>query len=161
MRPQDFKRNTFIDVLKKKSVKKILTDKSIIIKEIIQKDFYVSDISSLDSFKNNSIIFLKSNAVDKFLSNLNSNLNYSIHAFIESPNITNKKIKSYTLVNNLKSAYNIIINNFLIHPDHLNYKDKFTKKKNSLISVNANIHKSSIIGNNCVIGKGVIIGSRG
>ena len=158
MRPQDFKRNTFIDVLKKKSLKKILTDKSIIINEIIQKDFYVSDISSPDSFKNNSIIFLKSNAVDKFLSNLNSNLNYSIHAFIESPNITNKKIKSYTLVNNLKSAYNIIINNFLIHPDHLNYKDKFIKNKNSLISVNANIHKSSIIGNNCVIGKGVIIG---
>ena len=158
MRPQDFKRNTFIDVLKKKSVKKILTDKSIIINELIPKNFYISDISSPDSFKDNSIIFLKSNAVDKFISNLNSHLNHSIHAFIESSKITNKKIKSYTLVNNLKTAYNIIINNLFIHSDHLNYNDKFTKKKNSLISVNANIHKSSIIGNNCVIGKGVIIG---
>ena len=129
MRPQDFKRNTFIDVLKKKPLKKILTDKSIIIKEIIQKDFYVSDISSPDSFKDNSIIFLKSNAVDKFISNLNSHLNHSIHAFIESSKITNKKIKSYTLVNNLKTAYNIIINNLFIHSDHLNYNDKFTKKK--------------------------------
>ena len=158
MRPQDFRRNTFIDIFKKKTIKNILTDKSIIINEIIPKNFHVSDISSPDSFKNNSIIFLKSKAVNKFLSNFNSNLNYSIHAFIETSDMINEKIKSYTLVNNLKSAYTIIINNLFIHPDHLNYKDKFIKKNNSLISVNANIHKSTIIGNNCVIGKGVIIG---
>ena len=158
MRPQDFKRNTFIDILKKKSIKNILKDKSIIINEFIPKNFNILDISSPDILKKNSIIFLKSNAVDKFISNLNSHLNYSIHAFIESSKITNKKIKSYTLVNNLKTAYTIIINNLFIHSDHLNYKDKFIKKNNSFISVNANIHKSSIIGNNCVIGKGVTIG---
>ena len=158
MRPQDFKRNTFFDALKKKSLKNILTDESIIIKKNIHKNFFVSEISTPDNLKDDSIIFLKSNSVDKYLSNLNSNLNYSIHAYIEYPDIVNKKIKSYTLVNNLKSAYNIIINNFIIHPDHLNYKDKFINNKNSFISVKANIHKTSIIGNNCVIGKGVIIG---
>jgi UDP-3-O-[3-hydroxymyristoyl] glucosamine N-acyltransferase len=158
MGSQDFKRNTFFDIIKKKSLKNILTDKSIILENNINKNFFVSDISTPNNLKNNSIIFLKSGAIDLFLSNLKSNSDYSIHVFIESSHIVNKKIKSYTLVNNLKSAYNIIINNFLIHPDHLNYKDKFIKKNNTFISVKANIHKSSIIGNNCVIGKGVRIG---
>jgi UDP-3-O-[3-hydroxymyristoyl] glucosamine N-acyltransferase len=158
MRPQDFKRNSFFDLLRKKSIKNILTDKSIIVKKNIQNNFFVLDVSTPDNLKNNSIIFLKSDMLDKFLINLNSNSNYSIHAFIESSHIPQKKIESYTLVNNLKFAYNNVINNFLIHPEHLNYKDKFIKNKNSFISVKANIHKTSIIGNNCVIGKGVIIG---
>ena len=158
MRHQDFKRITFFDILKKKSIKSILTDKSIILKNNIQKNFFVLDVSTPDNLKNNSIIFLKSDAIDSYLSNLKSNSNYSIHAFIESPYIANKKIQSFTLVNNLKSAYNMIINNLFIHPDHLSYKDKFVKYKNSFISTKANIHNSSIIGNNCVIGKGVKIG---
>ena len=158
MKPKAFKRNTFFDVLNKKSIKNILTDESIIIKNNIHKNFFVSDVSTLDNLKNNSIIFLKLDTLDKYLLKLNSNYSYPIHAFIESSQINNKKIKSFTLVNNLKLAYNNIINNFLIHPDHLNYKDEFIKNQNSFISSKANIHKSSIIGNNCVIGKGVIIG---
>ena len=158
MTPQEFKRETFFKVLKKKSVKNILTDHSVIIEKKILKNFSVSDISTPNNLKNNSIIFLKLDAVDKFLLNLNSSPSYLIHAFIDSSHIINKKVQSYTLVNNLKSAYNNIINNFIIHPDHLSYKDKFIKTKNSFISSKANIHKSSIIGNNCVIGKGVIIG---
>jgi UDP-3-O-[3-hydroxymyristoyl] glucosamine N-acyltransferase len=158
MRHRGFKRNNFFDILKKKSLKNILTDKSIILENNIQNNFFVSDVSTPDNLKNNSIIFLKSDAVDLFLSNLKSNSDYSIHVFIESSYIVSKKIQSYTLVNNLKSAYNIIINNLLIHPDHLSYKDRFVKNKNSFISIKANIHKSSKIGNNCVIGKGVKIG---
>ena len=158
MKPKTFKRNTFFDVLSKKSIKNILTDQSIIIKKNIHKNFFVSDISTPDNLKNNSIIFLKQDSIDKYLLKLNSNLSYSIHVFIESSQINNKKIKSYTLVNNLKSAFNNTINNFIINPDHLSYKDKFIKNQNSFISSKANIHKSSIIGNNCVIGKGVIIG---
>ena len=126
---KQFKRNNFFDILKKKSINNILTDETIIVKKNIIKNFYVTDISTPDNLKNNSIIFLKSDAIDKFILNLKSNPSYSIHAFIETSHITNKKIHSYTLVNNLKSAYTNIINNFLIHPDHLNYKDKFIKKK--------------------------------
>jgi UDP-3-O-[3-hydroxymyristoyl] glucosamine N-acyltransferase len=153
-----FKRHTFFDIKNKISIKNILTDNSLIYKNNVSNNFIVKDVSTPYNLKNNSIIFLHNEMVENFSSAVNLNKNYKIHAFLESNAIVNKKIKSYTLVSNLKLAYNNIINNFIIHSDHLNYKDKFIKIKNSLISVNANIHKSSIIGNNCVIGKGVVIG---
>ena len=156
MKSGTFKRNDFFDIIKKKSITNILTDRSLIVKSNILKNFTVSDVSTPDDLKNNSIIFLRKGMINLYSSNINSN--YKIHAFVELGSIINKKIKSYTVVTNLKSAYNNIVNNLVIHPDHLNYKDNFIKNKNSFISKKANIHKSTLIGNNCVIGKGVVIG---
>ena len=153
-----FERSTFFNIQKNQSIKNLLTDTSLIVKNKILDNFIVNEVSTPENLVNNSIIFLNEDMVDKFSLNMNQNLNYKIHAFIYSKEINKNKIKSYTLVNNLKSAYSNVINNLIIHPDHLNYKDKFSKIKNSFISIKANIHKSCIIGNNCVIGKGVIIG---
>ncbi|MDB4184044.1 UDP-3-O-(3-hydroxymyristoyl)glucosamine N-acyltransferase [Alphaproteobacteria bacterium] len=154
---KNYERNTFFDINKKITVKYILSDISLVIKEKILTNFIVSDVSTPDNLKNNSIIFLKKEKIKSFTSN-NISLNLSIHAFVETDEIIELNINSYTLVNNLISSYNNIINNFIIHPDHFLYKDKFFKKKNSFISSKSKINKSVKIGNNCVIGKGVIIG---
>jgi UDP-3-O-[3-hydroxymyristoyl] glucosamine N-acyltransferase len=151
-----FKRNNFFDILKKKTIINILTNRSLIVENNILKNFTVLDVSTPDDLRNNSIIFLQKDMIETF--SLNTNSNYKIHAFIETGSIISKNINSYTLVNNLRLAYNNIINNFVIHPDHLNYNDFFIKNKNSFISKKAIIHKSSLVGNNCVIGKGVVIG---
>jgi UDP-3-O-[3-hydroxymyristoyl] glucosamine N-acyltransferase len=156
MDSKSYKRNTFFNISKKISLKNILSNRSLVIKEKILTNFIPIDVSTPDNLKNNSIIFLKSDKVDTLIPYNNTNL--KIHAFIESKALANLKIDSFTFVNNLSSAYNNIINNFIIHPDHNLYKDKFIKKNNSYISTNAKIHKSVKIGNNCVIGKGVIIG---
>jgi UDP-3-O-[3-hydroxymyristoyl] glucosamine N-acyltransferase len=153
---KSYKRNTFFDISKKIPIKNLLSNRSLVIKEKILTNFIPIDISTPDNLKNNSIIFLKNDKI-KSLTSYN-NLHLKIHAFIESKTIDNLKIDSFTLVNNLKTTYNNIINNFIIHPDHGLYKDKFIKKNNSYISAKAKIHKSVKIGNNCVIGKGVIIG---
>jgi len=158
MHINNFKRNNFYKFTKNQSLNQILIDKSLIIKNFIVKNFKVLDISAPNNLKNNSIIFLNKKNINEFIKNLNFNNKITIHAISDSKEIINSKIKSFTLVNDLKLTYNNIINNLIIHSDHILYKDKFLKKKNCYISDNCTIHKSVKLGNNCVIGKGVIIG---
>ncbi len=158
MQINNFKRNNFYNFKKNQFLIQILTDKSLIIKNNIIKNFKVSDISTPNNLKNNSIIFLDNKNINEFVKNLNLTKKITIHVLSDSKEIINNEIKSYTLVSDLKLSYNNIINNLIIHPDHIFYKDNFLKKKNSYISDNCTIHKTVKIGNNCVIGKGVIIG---
>jgi len=104
-----FKRHTFYDITKKQTLINILTDSSLIIKNNILKNFTVHDVSTPDNLKNNSIIFLNDDMINKFSLNIYNKIDYKIHVIIESKNFLNKKISSYTLVNNLKSAYNILL----------------------------------------------------
>ena len=155
MNNKNFIRNTFFDI-RKTSLTRLLSDRTLVIKDKVLINFKPIDISTPDNLKNNSIIFLNNDKIKTFISKNYSNL--KIHAFIESDLTNNLNINSYTLVNNLKSSYINIINNIIIHPDHNLYNDRFIKKKNSLLSVKSEIHKSVKIGNNCIIGKGVVIG---
>mgnify|MGYP006081597071 CR=1 FL=1 len=153
----NFKRNSFYKFSKNQFLNNILTDKSLLVLNSMPKIFKVTDVSTPNNLKNHSIIFLNKKNINYFNNYLDTNKKTIIHVFSDVKEITDYQIKSFTLVNNLKLAYNNIINNLLIHPDHFLYKDKFIKKKNSFISANSIIHKSVKIGNNCVIGQGVKI----
>ena len=50
-----FKRHNFFDILKKKSIINLLTNRSLIVKNIILKNFTISDVSTPDDLRNNSI----------------------------------------------------------------------------------------------------------
>ena len=154
----NFKRDTFYQLSKKCLLSDILRNNSTLIKNNIPNNFKVSDISSLNNLKQNSIFFLNKLNIDRFIKNFNKHNTNFIHFISDSKEITKLKNISYSLVSDISLAYNIIINNFLTHPEHLLYKDKFLKKNNSFVSDNCTIHNSVKIGNGCVIGKGVIIG---
>ena len=131
------------------NINKILNN--LIINQKINNSFQISNVSSLEKIKANSILFLK----NEFK---NANLD-SIHI------ITDNKLfydtsshNNITLVKDLDHSYNAIINHIFYHEDQIDFIDEFLKIGNSYISKYANIHKSSIIFNNCIIGRGVKIG---
>ena len=121
-------------------------------KRLVNK-FKISDVSSLDILRKNSILFLDNEP--KF-----SKLNFDNILLITSKVkiFNNKKLKNCILVNNLNYSWNTIINHIYSHEDDLKYSDDFIYNNNSYISKNAKIDPSSKIFNNCVIGKGVEIG---
>ncbi|MAV83034.1 MAG: UDP-3-O-(3-hydroxymyristoyl)glucosamine N-acyltransferase [Pelagibacteraceae bacterium] len=148
-----FNRNNFYE-FKKINLKSLISKNSMLNNSIINNNFKINEISTLNNIRNNSLLFLSKKHQNKLNQFLN---NKSVHIITDSINLNNKKLNSYSVVDNLKIAYNSIINSIITHPDHILYKDKFIKKNNSFISSYCKIHKSVKIGNNCTIGKGVKI----
>lgn len=119
----------------------------------IKNKFKILEISSLNIFRKNSILFL-----DKHIDLSNINFN-NILIITENENIfNNSKINNCILVNNLNDSWTDIINQIYQHEDCIDYDDDFIYKNNSYISKNSKIDKSTKISNNCIIGKGVEIG---
>ncbi len=126
----------------------------IIIQSKIEDNFEISDISSLNNQRKNSILFLN----DK---NPNDILTDDILIITDNQTLfKNNKFNNIILTNSLNTFYNDIINFFISHDDSINYKDEFDFINGSYISKFSNIKKDVFIGNNCVIGRGVTIGSK-
>ena len=111
----------------------------------------IDNISSLENYKSNSVIFLKS---------INFNFdNKDCHIVTDNLDLyKNQHYLNITLVKNLNYSYNTIVNHIYYHEDSLGYFDEFKFIKNSHISIYSEIDPSTIISNNCVIGRGVKIG---
>lgn len=150
---KNFNRSIFFPIKKKlsiESINELLAD--IILSNTINKNFDINNISSLSNIRNNSIIFVdKEIKIEEYNDKL-------IH--IISSNIKNKNYyKSITVVNNLNTAYNTILNNMFYHEDQIGYQDDFNFINGSYISKFSDVDKSCFIGKNCVISRGVKIGS--
>ena len=118
----------------------------------INDEFEITDISSYENIKKNSVLFLNR---DVTIPN-----DILILLITDKKNIfKNSGYKNIILVDDVSMTYRDIINFMYIHEDNIDFKDTFIKISNSYISKSAKIHKTTIIGNNCVIGKGVEIGS--
>ncbi len=147
-----FKRSDFFPTKSNfytKSIVKLLEEEVILNKSI--NNIEVNEISSLSLFRNNSIIFL-----EKELENSNINSN-SIHVI---SNIENNKnyYNDITIVKNLNTTYNLIVNKLFFHEDQNGYLDEFNYINGSFISKYCNIESNVEIGRNCVISRGVKIG---
>ena len=111
----------------------------------------IDAISSLDTYKPNSVIFLK-NIFNKFD-------NQDCHIITSNSDLyKNDKYLNITLVKDLNHSYNTIVNHIYHHEDSLGYYDEFKFINNSHISIYSDIDPSTLIFNNCVIGRGVKIG---
>ncbi len=139
----NFKRNDLTSI-------NIIDTKINIIDSRINDKFKITDVSSYENIRNNSILFLS-----KQLLVPNNNL------FLITDNediFKNNIYKNIILVKDITVTYKDIINFMYIHEDSIDFKDTFKNISNSFISESAKIHESTIIGNNCIIGKGVEIG---
>lgn len=150
----DFKRNSFYALRNKldlHEVKNLLNN--LFVEENISNNFIINDISSMNIYRDNSLLFLK-NEILNYPENSNN-----ICFIIEDINlIKNINLSNYILVNNLENSYNLIVNHLYQHDDNKNYKDEYKQKNNSYISISSKIEKGTILMNNCTIGKGVEIG---
>ncbi len=147
-----FKRNIFFpikDKLFNENLSILLGDE--VTFNNISNSFEIEDISSLNNFRENSILFLEKNIKIK---NYSSN---NIH--IITNNIENKKYyKNITLVRDLDKSYNFLINKLYYHDDQHNYKDDFDYINGSYISKYCKIDSNVEIGKNSIISRGVEIG---
>ena len=117
----------------------------------ISNNFEIKDISSLSVFRDNSIIFLDKHIEIK---EINSKNILVISNFSE-----NKKLyKNIIIIKNLSYVYNQICNELFHHDDHVDFYDEFDYVNGSHISKYSEIHDSVLIGQNCVISRGVKIG---
>ena len=122
-----------------------------IISKSIDKNFEIEDISSLNEFRKNSIIFLEKHIkkIDHLpndihiITNLEQNLN---------------DYNSYTYVKDLSTSYNKILNKLFYHEDQICNFDDYTYKNGSYISKLSNIDNEVEIGKNSIISRGVQIG---
>ena len=149
----DFHRFEFYPVKKKilsNDLLSLLYDN--IIKSNITSNFTLEDISSIDFFRKNSILFLESNIK---LSTIPNDIIIITSKKLIFDSIKNNKI----LVHNISESYNIIINEIFFHDDSPSFTDEFNFKNGSYISKFATLDNSVILGNNCSIGRGVKIGS--
>lgn len=122
------------------------------IKNRIDKNFEVNDISSLNSIRENSIIFISKK--EKFQKYQKKNL----HMITDSISIfDDRSYKNIHLVTNLDLTYSKIINHMYFHEDDVKFYNNLNHD-NILNTKHSNIDKSSKIGNNCTIGNGVEIG---
>ena len=148
----DFERTNFFPFkrqFKLKDLDKILSDS--LIESNIVNNYLINDISSLRKIRNNSLIFLK-----KEINNLNL-AKKNVHI------ITNVKeninyYDSFTLVKDLNSSFNSILNKLFLHEDQTGYFDEYDIINGSNISKFSNIDKSVEIGRNSLIARGVEIG---
>tara|TARA_B100000035_G_scaffold99005_1_gene83979 strand:+ start:6582 stop:7568 length:987 start_codon:yes stop_codon:yes gene_type:complete len=119
----------------------------------ISNNFFVKDISSPNYLRDNSIIFIKD---DKFFKKFDSK---NLCLISDNQDLINNNLtNNFFYVKNIDQSYNDFANYIFSHDDSIDYEDKFEKINNSLVSKYSNIHPSSILGNNCVVGKGVTIG---
>ena len=122
-----------------------------LIESNIVNNYLINDISSLRKIRNNSLIFLK-----KEINNLNL-AKKNVHI------ITNVKeninyYDSFTLVKDLNSSFNSILNKLFLHEDQTGYLDEYDIINGSYISKFSNIDKSVEIGKNSLVARGVEIG---
>ena len=131
-------------------LKKILNN--CFIEHRTKKIFNFKNISSIDTIRNNSILFIKGK--------VNVNIDKKdVHIITDSKDIfENKFFDNVTQVSNLNLCNIKLINHLLIHEDQIDFFDDFEKIDNSHISKFAKIDSSSKIGKNCIVGRGVIIG---
>ena len=147
-----FKRINFFPLKKKYLLNELnLLIKNDIIYENYISDFYIEDVSSLNSIRQNSILFLET---DINLENLYSK---NIHIYTDKENNKNY-YKNITIVKNLNTIYNKLLNILFYHEDNKGYMDEFNYINGSYISKYAIIDNSCEIGKNCVISRGVEIG---
>ena len=122
-----------------------------IISESINKNFEIDDISSLNEYRKNSIIFLEKHIKDfdylpnniHIITNLEQNLSHH---------------NNYTHVNDLNISYNKILNKLFYHEDQIEVLMIIYILMASYISKLSNIDKEVEIGKNSIISRGVQIG---
>ncbi len=147
-----FERNNFFPLKKKYLIKdlNLIVNKDIIFTNF-KNNFHVEDISSLKNLKMNSILFLEKNVSIDQLDFKN------IHIYTESESNKNR-FENVTIVKNLNTIYNKLLNELFFHEDQVEFTDDFDYKNGSYISKHSDIHSSTKIGKNCVISRGVKIG---
>ena len=149
---RDFVRANFFPF---KGKYKIIDLPKLLKNEVISTDvlnnFDIKDISSLSVIRNNSLVFLEKELNEKYYSSGN------VHII---SNVENNKnfYKNITIVKNLSDAYNKLLNEIYFHDDQIGMQDNFDFIGGSYISKFAKIHKTTLIGKNCVITRGVEIG---
>ena len=149
---KDFIRENFFPykkILYLENINNLLGDQ--VIYNSVPTNFKINDISSLNKFRSNSIIFLDKEIIDH---NILSN---KIHVI---SNITeNKKhYENITIVKNLNYSYNLILNELYYHEDQLGFPDDYEYLNGSYISKYCLLNKDVEIGKNCIISRGVEIG---
>ena len=117
----------------------------------ILNNFEIFDISSLSTIRDNSILFLDN---DHNIKNIKSK---NLH-IISNSKENLKYYENISIVKNLNTSYNEIINHLFFHDDNKNFPDEFNLVNGSYISKHAKIDNSSEIGKNCFISRGVEIG---
>ncbi len=150
----NFSRQNFHPIKKKiksNNLKNIIKDD--IIDQRLNLSFEIHDISSMDTYRDNSILFL-----DKFIDIKQYDSKNIILITNNKKIFDNKIIQNIIFVKDINNCFNNIINYIFSHDDSLDYLDKFDLINNSYISKDAKVHKTSKIFSNCVIGKGVEIG---
>ena len=147
LRSNFYPKNKYLDI---EILFKII--KPYIIKKITQTNIEISDLSSLNNIRNNSIIFTKNKFIYKksFKNLIIITNNKDIFESIDSP--------YKFLIKKYDEVYNLVLNHMYIHEDNIKYSDKFSFVNDSYISIYSKIDNSTIIGKNCIIGRGVIIG---
>ena len=147
-----FKRENFYPLKKKiKNDSLNILIKDEIIYEKIQNKFEINDVSSLKEFRNKSILFL-----GRERKNINF-LSKDIHIITNlEENYIN--LNNITLVKDLNTSYNTILNKLFQHDDQIGSLDDYTYVNGSYISKHSFIDKNVEIGKNSVISKGVEIG---
>lgn len=122
-----------------------------LLKYKISNDFEIMDISSLDSFRRRSILF-----VDGYV-DLTKSIDEDICIITNNKNNLSINYQNIFLVNDIGDSYNIIINKIFLHDDSIHYNDEFIFLNGSYISKFSKIDDSVKIGKNCIIGRGVQI----
>ena len=137
------------DTLNISEISQILSE--LLIDQKFHNDYTIKNISSLDTFYDDSIIF-----TDQLLNIKSINKNLSI--------ITNNKsnfeldVDNVFLVKNISKSYNLLVNKLYLHEDNISYSDSYDFKNGSYISKYSHIDDSVSFGKNCVIERGVKIG---
>ena len=137
------------DTLNISELSQILSD--LLIDQKFDNDYIIKNISSLDTFYDDSIIF-----TDQLLNIKSIKKNLSI--------ITNNKsnfeldVNNVFLVKDISKSYNLLVNKLYLHEDNISYSDSYDFKNGSYISKYSHIDDSVSFGKNCVIERGVKIG---
>ena len=137
------------DTLNISELSQILSE--LLIDQKFNNDYTIKNISSLDTFYDDSIIF-----TDQLLNIKSINKNLSIITNNKSNFELNKD--NIFLVKDISKSYNLLVNKLYLHEDNISYSDSYDFKNGSYISKYCQIDDSVSIGKNCVIERGVKIG---
>jgi UDP-3-O-[3-hydroxymyristoyl] glucosamine N-acyltransferase len=126
--------------------------KKFILKISINKNFLINDISSLENYRKNSLIFI-SKPISKPIKEL------EIILVTDNIEIYNKnEYLNKLLVRNLDQFYVLVLNELYYNEDNGSLDDEIELVNNSYISKHSSVHSTSKIGSNSYIGRGVEIG---